>query len=829
MLGKKLKTILCLAFVTLLTVTGCNLNPSVEEPTSEEITTETSTGTSEEKSLITEPIPDNLILHKGDQMYDTYFESINGYSIDIMSELSMKDLVVINFFASWCGPCQSEFPAMEEAYREYSNDVSFIAVTVESNDTVNILKKQFKEKYDVTFELAFDKNYFWAKHIADPGTKDGYGVPQTIFVDRYGTIVEHHIGSIVSANTWKGLFAKYTGADYVPPVFGDNGGNSSSSGSTPDTSLPDLPTEKMPPSSEIEAAINDESYNFGYYNATGNDAANNWPWVLSDDASSIHPSNIEKDNTYSIINTDFEVTDIYNNVLTFDYLSSTEQSYDILYVLIDQTIVKEISGHEKEWKTAYAYVPIELGTHTLSLVYVKDEGGSAGDDTVYVKNMRFISVNDIEENMHVKRPVASGYDSKTNKYTSYMPIVFNSEDGYYHIEQTNGPLLLAELVKVSHWSSEQSVYGLVVEEKVTVDNVDYSELLTYYAQLGNNSTNGLTPVTQELMNALKVVINANGDDPSENQWLEVCYYYSPYGPSAEQLGSPIYGLCPMDPIKGSLGTNTVVNFEKVLVPRGKYVEFTAPKAGVYEFITISPYATFGAIVNKDLSVINESTYYTFEKITAEEPDENLKMYAYLDANQTVYLRVAFHFPDQTGSMNVGISYVGDTYDYLVLASDSTAFTTKDEDFNIDDPDQIISINVPVEMDSDGYYRHVRDDKTLGSYIYADLLNPSSMFFIDGKRTSLKEIVNQGGARLEWYLDENDLEKTLVEDLTDTFNKYIKEAEDSVSDDNPYGLIKVNEELAGALQRIMDYYTFYGVENSWLKLCYYYDHYGPTTK
>ena len=66
----------------------------------------------------------------------------------------------------------------------------------------------------------------------------------------------------------------------------------------------------------------------------------------------------------------------------------------------------------------------------------------------------------------------------------------------------------------------------------------------------------------------------------------------------------------------------------------------------------------------------------------------------------------------------------------------------------------------------------------------------------------------------------------TEDLTADFQKYIEIARNSTHE---YNLIPVNEELAGLLQKLQDYYTFYGVEGSWMKLCYYYDYFGPLSK
>ena len=58
-----------------------------------------------------------------------------------------------------------------------------------------------------------------------------------------------------------------------------------------------------------------------------------------------------------------------------------------------------------------------------------------------------------------------------------------------------------------------------------------------------------------------------------------------------------------------------------------------------------------------------------------------------------------------------------------------------------------------------------------------------------------------------------------EDLTSLFNEYIPKAVDD--ENNPlYGLVVVDKQLAEILQKLMDKYTFEGVEESWLKLCYY---------
>jgi len=102
-----------------------------------------------------------------------------------LSELRGK-VVLINFWASWCGPCRQEMPVLDELYRHYrSLDFTILGVNVEQNsdDAKSLLKD-----VPVTFPILFDTENKISKLY------DVKGMPSTVLVDRDGNIRYVHMG-----------------------------------------------------------------------------------------------------------------------------------------------------------------------------------------------------------------------------------------------------------------------------------------------------------------------------------------------------------------------------------------------------------------------------------------------------------------------------------------------------------------------------------------------------------------------------------------------------------------------------------------------------------
>ena len=91
---------------------------SVEEESSEEEIVSSELESSEED------VVGPLLYQLGDKMKDFSITTPYGKTITLYEELQKKDMVVLNFWATWCTPCNNELPALNHAYSLYEDSVT---------------------------------------------------------------------------------------------------------------------------------------------------------------------------------------------------------------------------------------------------------------------------------------------------------------------------------------------------------------------------------------------------------------------------------------------------------------------------------------------------------------------------------------------------------------------------------------------------------------------------------------------------------------------------------------------------------------------------------
>jgi len=97
-------------------------------------------------------------------------------------------VTLINIWATWCGPCREEMPAMEALYKDYAaRGFKIAAVSIdEGNDDA---VKAFAQELGLTFDILHDRSG------AIQGVYQTTGVPESFLLDRDGKIVRRLIGS----------------------------------------------------------------------------------------------------------------------------------------------------------------------------------------------------------------------------------------------------------------------------------------------------------------------------------------------------------------------------------------------------------------------------------------------------------------------------------------------------------------------------------------------------------------------------------------------------------------------------------------------------------
>ena len=100
-------------------------------------------------------------------------------------------MLLINFWATWCAPCEREIPAFNELYKKYNNNFEIIGVLFEKDKDAKELAA-FMSRLDVQFPVTIgDENFRLAKLFDDVKM-----VPESYLYDKEGNFVKNYIGEV---------------------------------------------------------------------------------------------------------------------------------------------------------------------------------------------------------------------------------------------------------------------------------------------------------------------------------------------------------------------------------------------------------------------------------------------------------------------------------------------------------------------------------------------------------------------------------------------------------------------------------------------------------
>ncbi len=136
----------------------------------------------------------------------------NAYDGSIFGEY---DLTIMNYWATWCGPCLVELPHIQEIYENYSGlGVNVMGILCQSGSSTVTSARQVAEQYGLTYPTLVEDS------VLRTITDQCQYIPDTFIVDREGNVVEWVVGSMsyeefeALIDTWMTEFVEY-GVDLV--------------------------------------------------------------------------------------------------------------------------------------------------------------------------------------------------------------------------------------------------------------------------------------------------------------------------------------------------------------------------------------------------------------------------------------------------------------------------------------------------------------------------------------------------------------------------------------------------------------------------------------
>lgn len=127
--------------------------------------------------------------------------------LDGEGSLRLADLAgrpaVVNFFASWCAPCVTEMPEIEEVKQQVGEDVAFVGVNVQDSvdDATELI-----DRTGVTWDIVRDVDGELTTAVGS------VGMPTTVLLDAEGNIVERQTGAL-DADELRGLLTSALGIE----------------------------------------------------------------------------------------------------------------------------------------------------------------------------------------------------------------------------------------------------------------------------------------------------------------------------------------------------------------------------------------------------------------------------------------------------------------------------------------------------------------------------------------------------------------------------------------------------------------------------------------
>lgn len=393
---------------------------TVSEPVASEpkVAEEPTASVNELVSLTDSSNDDVISIVQGEKMPDFSFVDYNGNEHNLYAILEEKDCVLINLFATWCGPCRKEFPAMTESYEDYKDRVEIIALSTEPDDSFEVLADYAKE-LNLPFLVGRDELDFFGI-LMEPGN------PTTIVIDKFGYVSLIETGTKVSRGYFDNLFEYYLSDYYTETEVLDK--------------FPEvIVKEPLLAVEDLAAALDVNSERIKLQNPNSNKV---WPMTITEynGQTVLAPTN-------QVLGTYSEVKAIINGEINEGFSISCAipaANEDVNgQISVDGEVVKYFINSEDFVTFTYQFersgeheVSITAWHNMLQLLMAEPSSGNL----VYFDSLKYLSEEETIEGLknNINYPTGENFEFKISEDISLKEIYligFSSEvDTYYLVE-----------------------------------------------------------------------------------------------------------------------------------------------------------------------------------------------------------------------------------------------------------------------------------------------------------------------------------------------------------------------------------------------------------
>ena len=109
---------------------------------------------------------------------------LNGKPISL--DQDKGKIVLLNFWATWCGPCREEIPDLIELQKKYKEQLDIIALSTDEDDAAEV--KRFAQKAGINYRIGMASDSLRNKYGGIPA------LPTSFVIDPQGRVVQKHVG-----------------------------------------------------------------------------------------------------------------------------------------------------------------------------------------------------------------------------------------------------------------------------------------------------------------------------------------------------------------------------------------------------------------------------------------------------------------------------------------------------------------------------------------------------------------------------------------------------------------------------------------------------------